>query len=69
MSGNVWEWCLNEYDDPERIGLSSDAGRVGRGGAFNLPQARAHCTARAYGPPGNRHRYLGFRVCLSRSPG
>jgi formylglycine-generating enzyme required for sulfatase activity len=67
MSGNVWEWCLNEYDKPERIALGGDAGRVGRGGAFNLNQARTHCTARAFGPPGSRHRYLGFRVCVSRS--
>jgi formylglycine-generating enzyme required for sulfatase activity len=34
MSGNVWEWCLNELDRPQRIGLSGKARRVVRGGSW-----------------------------------
>jgi hypothetical protein len=35
MAGNVWEWCLNKYDDLEvtTIDASGD-GRVLRGGAW-----------------------------------
>ena len=35
LSGNVWEWCLNDCDNPENIGLSSSEYRVLRGGAFD----------------------------------
>ena len=35
MSGNVWEWCLNEHDHPQRTGLSGTARRVVRGGSWN----------------------------------
>jgi hypothetical protein len=34
MSGNVWEWCLNEYEKPERIQLSGTESRVLRGGSW-----------------------------------
>jgi formylglycine-generating enzyme required for sulfatase activity len=34
MSGNVWVWCLNEYDRPQRTGLSGTARRVVRGGSW-----------------------------------
>jgi hypothetical protein len=43
MSGNVWEWCLNEYDNLRRTGLSGDARRAVRGGSWrgSQPYARA----------------------------
>lgn len=35
MAGNVWEWCLNEYDDPNQITIDgSDDARVLRGGSW-----------------------------------
>ena len=34
LSGNVWEWCLNEYEKPERIQEEGDAYRVLRGGSW-----------------------------------
>jgi formylglycine-generating enzyme required for sulfatase activity len=34
MSGNVYEWCLNEFDDPEFLGLTGPAHRASRGGAY-----------------------------------
>ena len=33
MSGNMYEWCLNEYDHPDNVALS-DKPRTTRGGAF-----------------------------------
>jgi formylglycine-generating enzyme required for sulfatase activity len=44
MCGNVFEWCLNEF---ERIGVtdvSGDKRRTTRGGAFFSPPE--HCTVR-----------------------
>jgi formylglycine-generating enzyme required for sulfatase activity len=35
MSGNVWEWCLNEHDRPQHTGLSGTARRVVRGGSWD----------------------------------
>jgi formylglycine-generating enzyme required for sulfatase activity len=38
MSGNVWEWCRNKYDDPDDEEIDqSNAGRVVRGGAWDFP--------------------------------
>jgi formylglycine-generating enzyme required for sulfatase activity len=34
MSGNVWERCLNEYNNPDRIQADGDASRVVRGGSW-----------------------------------
>lgn len=36
MSGNVWEWCLNDYHNPEvTVGYSNTNGKVLRGGSFS----------------------------------
>ena len=35
LSGNVWEWCLNEYDNPERVGSEGSEPRVVRGGSWH----------------------------------
>ena len=34
LSGNVWEWCLNEYEKPDSRGESGSADRVLRGGSW-----------------------------------
>ena len=34
MSGNVWEWCLNEYDEARQYREVGDAGRTVRGGSW-----------------------------------
>jgi sulfatase-modifying factor enzyme 1 len=41
MSGNVDEWCLNEFKTPRRADLSGTARRVVRGGSWVGFQARA----------------------------
>ena len=70
MSGNVWEWCWDWYD--ENISSSTDAAgsasgsyRVARGGAsFNGANI---CTVsyRDYNLPDNRWGLYGFRVVRS----
>ena len=63
LAGNVWEWCLNEYEQPDRTGLDGEASRVLRGGSwYNVP---GDCRAayRDLLPPGYRLNHIGFRVC------
>ena len=35
MAGNVWEWCLNQYDKPIDTGLGGTFRRVARGGSWD----------------------------------
>jgi formylglycine-generating enzyme required for sulfatase activity len=62
MSGNVWEWCLNEYDRPERIALKGAAGRMVRGGSWLYHLDRARAAFRLRDSPYYRFNNLGFRV-------
>jgi formylglycine-generating enzyme required for sulfatase activity len=65
MSGNVWEWCLNEYKDPGRIGLNGKAVRVVRGGSWYSLLQRARAASRGCDAPGARDRALGVRLACS----
>jgi hypothetical protein len=66
LAGNVWEWCLNAYDDPHRTQVGTDARRVVRGGSWNYFRDRARCATRNDYDPGARSSYLGLRlVCVS----
>jgi formylglycine-generating enzyme required for sulfatase activity len=62
MSGNIWEWCLNEYGKPENTGLAGSASRVVRGGAFNCDSGWARASYRGYSIPYDRYVGCGFRV-------
>lgn len=62
MAGNVEEWCLNEYEHPERTDLSGTGRRVVRGGSWNDPLDRARAAYRYLVFPDGRASYLGFRV-------
>ena len=67
MVGNVWEWCLNKYDQPEYTAPDrSGQSRVLRGGSwYSSPGYHAHNSGR-YGPyPDNRSGRDGFRVVCS----
>ena len=71
MSGNVWEWCRDWYDeawshDPEMLsGMKNDSDRVLRGGAFPFPAGgcRPSCRYRL-DDPADRGCLVGFRVAL-----
>lgn len=65
MSGNVWEWCLNEYDDPEKIELSGGATRVVRGGSWGGSLGYARASSRLNDHyPNYRDLDYGFRLVV-----
>jgi Sulfatase-modifying factor enzyme 1 len=65
ISGNVWEWCLNVYDNPQRTNLSGAARRVVRGGSCLEHNVRA--SYRSDGGAVVRFGNLGLRVLRSSS--
>ncbi len=70
MSGNVWEWVEDRYDeryyhsspsnDPK--GAVGAASRVYRGGSWYNGASYSRATNRDYDSPSNRDRNLGFRL-------
>jgi hypothetical protein len=65
MSGNVQEWCLNEYNKTERVELGGDASRVVHGGSWDDSQFIARAAFRDHFNPHDRFNYLGFRLCCT----
>ena len=66
MAGNIWEWCLNKYDQPKDIALGGDDPRVVRGGSWVvLPYFARTAFRYYYSSPGLRGSHLGFRICRS----
>jgi formylglycine-generating enzyme required for sulfatase activity len=67
MAGNVWEWCLNKYENPsatESLQIDSDLGvkRALRGGSwFNIPPG-LRASHRFGNSAYNRFSYYGFRL-------
>ncbi len=66
MSGNVGEWCLNEYDQPQNIGLRGSEPRVVRGGSWYFNRGSARAADRFRVDPDNCLYYNGFRVAATR---
>ncbi|MBS1872358.1 MAG: SUMF1/EgtB/PvdO family nonheme iron enzyme [Acidobacteria bacterium] len=65
LSGNVWEWCRNEYDKPDRIQERGTESRVLRGGSWINYQAGARADSRYLNHPASRDGLIGFRVVCS----
>ncbi len=74
MSGNVWEWCEDDWHSNEKSGPDDSSawvdeprgsGRVIRGGSWGNDARRCRSAYRIYGVLDYRSDYLGFR--LSRS--
>ncbi len=63
MSGNVWEWCQNKYEEPEVMAVNESlARRVLRGGSWNDPQDDARVAYRVNVRPSYRGTNVGLRV-------
>lgn len=62
MSGNVWEWCLNEGAEPNNIQPEGGENRALRGGSWNNPQKNASATFRSHRATRTRTFNIGFRV-------
>jgi formylglycine-generating enzyme required for sulfatase activity len=63
MAGSLWEWCLNDYSQPEIIdGYSNGESKVLRGGSFTNNQLSAAASFRYNNPPNFRNINYGFRV-------
>ena len=67
MSGNVLEWCMNKYNNPEDVAIDeSGAGRILRGGSW-FDNKRSACTGFRYSNhPLFRNFNIGWRVVVCR---
>jgi hypothetical protein len=63
LAGNVWEWCLNEFGEPESIDTHGDASRVLRGGSWCVYAGDVRAADRFGGDAVKRDSLIGFRVC------
>jgi formylglycine-generating enzyme required for sulfatase activity len=63
MAGNVWEWCLNDYENIRTVDYGNEAKKVRRGGSFNFPQTYATTTFRDIVHPYTRSSFNGMRLC------
>ncbi|MFC1959467.1 SUMF1/EgtB/PvdO family nonheme iron enzyme [Chloroflexota bacterium] len=64
MSGNVQEWCLNEYDKAKVTSIKGDNARVVRGGSWACDESGARAASRnVWAYPYYRNGSQGFRVC------
>ena len=64
LSGNVWEWCLNEYSDIHAIQPGGERARSLRGGSWFNDRVNARADYRHYNLPYDRYSGYGFRVVL-----
>ncbi|HCC37564.1 MAG TPA: hypothetical protein DEQ14_08085, partial [Treponema sp.] len=71
MSGNVYEWCWDWYEDYSNehqtnpLGASGGTRRIVRGGSWNASVDSASSGHRSNLTPGSRNNDLGFRLVRS----
>jgi formylglycine-generating enzyme required for sulfatase activity len=70
MSGNVWEWCLNEALKMNEINLDSDeigdSQRTLRGGSWGLGFQQSMTGYRHYSTPATANEHFGFRIMIGK---
>jgi formylglycine-generating enzyme required for sulfatase activity len=69
MAGNVWEWCLSLYDNPDSNSLDEMNTRILRGGSWYNPPASGQTWHRASGDSDGRTSLVGFRVVRAAPSG
>ena len=71
MSGNVWEWCRDEYGSYSSAAVTNPTGpasgimtngRVYRGGCWSISANGCRVTIRGNSTPRNRYQGLGLRL-------
>jgi formylglycine-generating enzyme required for sulfatase activity len=67
MAGTQYEWCLNAFDDPNKVDrpASAQERRAVRGGSWLDLRAFARCAVRGGDYALNRYGSDGFRVCCA----
>ena len=68
LSGNIWEWCLNCYEDPMNIDLTRKDRRVLRGGSWYHWGSYATTEMRSRYYPDHRYNAGGFRLACGKKP-
>jgi len=65
-AGNLWEWCLSDYEKPGTIdGYGNRQSKVRRGGSFDYDRSLAAASYRSGDNPNSGYDLIGFRVVLS----